>query len=242
MNMYCIGNWKENISPSSTTEYCTALNKFLEKDPISSSVIMVIAPSFLAIPYTGEISQSVYRSAQNCSTNASGSFTGEISPSWFREVGVSFCIIGHSERRIIFHETNEQIEKKFHLLIEKNVMPIVCVGENDKSMSDKKRIDFVYSQLKCFPRNKNFLIAYEPIWAIGTGDIPSDQWIHKVSLAIKERFPKAAVLYGGSVNPDNSKTLAEIPSIQGFLIGGASLDPLGFHSIAKNIEKSIDGV
>jgi triosephosphate isomerase (TIM) len=240
MNNYCIGNWKQNIGPAETMEYCNEMKHVLQKEPLRGSVQCIIASSFVSLPYTGELPQSIERAAQNCSSFPSGSYTGEISASWLLEVGCKHCIIGHSERRQHMKETSEEIFDKFTQLRQNSINPIVCVGEHDMSMEDEERLSIITTQLSLFPPKEAFLIAYEPVWAIGTGVIPSLEWIQTVSQTISSSFPFCTVLYGGSVNKSNAADIFSIPTIQGFLVGGASLDVKPFLSIARTMEASMN--
>ncbi len=240
MNKYCIGNWKQNMSPSDTMKYCDEMKQVLQQKSIQGSVQCVIAPSYLSLPYTGELPSNIERAAQNCSPFSGGSYTGEISASWLLEVGCKYCIVGHSERRNYMHESDQDVIQKFLQLTENSIIPIVCVGEIDPSQSDENRLSYVLSQLSLFPKDIAFLVAYEPVWAIGTGLLPSPNWIKTVSEEISIQFPQCEILYGGSVNESNMKEIDSIPSIHGFLIGGASLKPDAFCSILKEMEAAMN--
>lgn len=240
MNKYCIGNWKQNMSPSDTMKYCDEMKQVLQKKSISGSVHCVIAPSYLSLPYTGELPSTIERAAQNCSPFPSGSYTGEISASWLLEVGCKYCIVGHSERRKHMHESDQDVMQKFLQLTENTITPIVCVGETDPSQNEEDRLLHILSQLSLLPKDQTFLIAYEPVWAIGTGVIPSTSWISTVSKEISNQFPLCEVLYGGSVNESNMKDINSILSIQGFLIGGASLKVDVFCTILKEMEAAMN--
>jgi triosephosphate isomerase len=221
-------------------KYCNEMKQILQQNSIQGSVHCVIAPPYLSLPYTGELPTSIERAAQNCSSFPDGSYTGEISASWLLEVGCRYCIIGHSERRKYMHESAQDVVQKFFQLIENSIIPIVCVGEIDPSQSDEDRLSYVISQLSLFPKDKHFLIAYEPVWAIGTGVLPSPSWITTVSEAISVQFPQCEVLYGGSVNKSNMEEIDSIPSIRGFLIGGASLKADVFCAILKEMEAAMN--
>jgi triosephosphate isomerase len=216
------------------------MKQVLHKEPLLGSVQCIIASSFVSLPYTGELPQNIERAAQNCSSFSKGSYTGEISASWLPEVGCKYCIVGHSERRQHMKETSEEIVAKFTQLRQNNIHPIVCVGEHDMSISDEERLSIITTQLSLFPTNESFLIAYEPVWAIGTGVIPSLEWIQTVSKTISSHFPVCTVLYGGSVNKTNAASIFSIPTIQGFLVGGASLDVNEFLAIARTMEASMN--
>ncbi len=164
--------------------------------------------------------------AQNCSTNLKGAFTGEISPSLLKSIGCSYVIIGHSERRNLFGESNDYIFQKFKLLLELDLIP-----------SYYKEV--LEEQLKYFIKYGNLnkaIFAYEPVWSIGTGIIPNIDDILEVTSFIKMQT-QSKVLYGGSVNKKNATGILNIASIDGALIGGASLDPNEFYEIIKISEK-----
>ncbi len=216
------------------------MKQVLQKKSISGSVHCVIAPSYLSLPYTGELPSTIERAAQNCSPFPSGSYTGEISASWLLEVGCKYCIVGHSERRKHMHESDQDVMQKFLQLTENTITPIVCVGETDPSQNEEDRLSHILSQLSLLPKDQTFLIAYEPVWAIGTGVIPSTSWISTVSKEISNQFPLCEVLYGGSVNESNMKDINSILSIQGFLIGGASLKVDVFCTILKEMEAAMN--
>lgn len=170
--------------------------------------------------------------AQNCSYLESGALTGEISPLLLKALGCQYVIIGHSERRRSFNESNEDIYKKFRLLLRLNLIPIVCVGETLEQKSQWQEI--LSEQLVLFKNEQNSeaIFAYEPVWSIGTGSTPTENEIHKRISAIKT-IVQGKVLYGGSVNQKNSSEILQIPSVDGVLIGGASLKIEEFTKIIK---------
>ncbi|MDD4028421.1 MAG: triose-phosphate isomerase [Caldisericia bacterium] len=240
MSRYCIGNWKQNLGPGETIEYCNQMKESLQKEPLHDRVHCVVASPFVSLPYTGELPQNIERAAQNCSSFSHGSYTGEISAAWLSEVGCRYCIIGHSERRQFMKESSKEVYEKYVQLQQNSITPIVCIGENDMSMKDEERLSFIIAQLSLFSSQESFIIAYEPVWAIGTGVIPSLDWIQVVSHNISSKFPSCHVLYGGSVNESNAESIISIPTVQGFLIGGASLDPKKFLAITHIAEDAMN--
>jgi triosephosphate isomerase len=186
--------------------------------------------------------------AQNCSNKESGAYTGEVSVDMLKSVGVNYVIIGHSERREYFKETNQQLAEKVNLALKSGMTPIFCCGETLEQREKGIHIDFVNSQLteSLFHLSESeflkVVIAYEPIWAIGTGVTASTaqaQEMHeKIRTHLRSKYGKAAdsvsILYGGSCKPDNAKELFACKDVDGGLIGGASLKARDFIDIIKS--------
>ena len=181
---------------------------------------------------------NLFAGAQDVSEYNEGAYTGEISAKMLQDEKIMFCIVGHSERRMLFNEENEVIYKKITNLINNKIIPIICIGETleekEKNLTTKileKQID------QCIPKisnYKNSIIAYEPIWAIGTGLTPSNQEIEHVHSFIKNnqiKYTQFKVLYGGSVKASNSKEINSLNSVDGCLVGGSSLKVDEFNSI-----------
>ena len=198
-----------------------------------------------------EISKYVYESrplrlgAQDCGFEESGQFTGDISAKLLREVNCEYVIIGHSERRKHHHETNEIVAKKATFVSKNNMIPIICVGESKEIRDQKLHFDFVKEQLiKSIPliRSKRIIIAYEPIWAIGTGETAENSQIEEMINFIRKIYenevPQFAeellVIYGGSVNSTNSTEILNINGVDGLLVGKSSLDMQEFAKIITN--------
>ena len=195
--------------------------------------------------------------AQNAYHKSEGSFTGENSLSLFKEMGADFALLGHSERRYVFGEDERDIEKKFHLMQEIGLVPVLCVGEdmNDRFKNKKKalsrQISFIKQQLKYekLPWNKDllkkefqnlsFILAYEPVWAIGTGEVPSSEELGEVVDILKSELSSwnFKLFYGGSLNKDTVDDFLNL-NLDGFLIGSASLDPDHLYEIFKKTRKS----
>jgi triosephosphate isomerase len=184
--------------------------------------------------------------AQDCHHQQNGSFTGDISAEMLQKVGCKYVIIGHSERRKHHFESDQIIAKKFSAAIEKNIIPILCVGEEIEIRKSNQHLNFIASQLKnSIPDNffvEKLVIAYEPIWSIGSGENASTQQISEVLNFIKHfisdnfanNFDQLILLYGGSVNSDNSGEITKINNCSGLLVGKASLDATEFIKICKN--------
>ncbi len=205
------------------------LSYIKEISEIKSSNKLIFCPSY---PYLSFFDgKNYFVGSQNVSDQKMGAYTGEVSASQLRSLGIQYAIIGHSERRNILNESFELIHKKVKICLENNIIPILCIGEKKEEINQKEEI--LTAELKSAfddigDDRKNIVIAYEPIWSIGTGLVPTKEeieetlsWIKKY---IKDNYQvDCKTLYGGSVNEENISNLKEIQSIDGYLIGGASL-------------------
>jgi len=241
-------NWKMNMTVAETVSY---LENFRSHVDEVNGVEIVIAPPFTAIAKLSEIlggSQKIRLGAQNMYFEMSGAFTGEISPAMLRELFVRYVILGHSERRQIFGETDALINKKVLVALPSGLRPILCVGETLEERDAGREKDVLETQLRgslaeVTPAQMNdVVIAYEPVWAIGTGRNATPeqaQDAHAHVRAVLSELTDAAtaakvrIQYGGSVKPANAATLLSQPDIDGALVGGASLEPLAFSEIVK---------
>jgi len=241
-------NWKMNMTVGEATSY---IETFLREIGDEKRVEIVIAPPFTAIPKVSELLSKVHTvnlSAQNMSAEKSGAFTGEISASMLRELFVRHVILGHSERRSLYGETDGIVNKKTKAALEANLKPIVCIGETLVERDAGKVEEVLDTQLKGSLAGLSaedlheIVIAYEPVWAIGTGRTATpDQaqeahaFTRKVLAEISSQAvaDKIRIQYGGSVKPENTKALMSQPDIDGALVGGASLDPRAFSEIVK---------
>jgi len=211
---------------------------------------VVVAPPFTSLyPVAKEISVTKIKLAgQDMFWEESGAYTGEISGSMLKDAGCEFVIIGHSERRQFFGETDEFVNKKTKAALKHNLTPIVCVGERLEEREKGKTFEVIERQIRAgfdgfgASEMKKIVIAYEPVWAIGTGKTATPGQANEVHLFIrnllktlfgKEISESLPILYGGSVKPDNIKGLMEQSEIDGALVGGASLDAKGFLKIIK---------
>jgi len=210
---YIIGNWKLNGSRALVQDF------FNKLDVLFSSGNIV-----LCLPYTllGADLPGVQIGAQDVSVHTGGAFTGEVSAEMVREAGAKYSIVGHSERRKNFGETNEIVHEKALRCIEVGIIPIICVEDAGQVIAS------------C-PESGEFIIAYEPVSAIGTGTIPSAGEIETVHTEIHALVSGRPVLYGGSVKPENTKEILNIPGVDGVLVGGASLKPDQFIGIINEI-------
>ena len=236
-----VANWKMNLSFKESLEFgrinTDNLHEFLSK---KTAPQLIICPSFTSLYPLSTFfkSSSVQLGAQDCSSHPKGNHTGQVSANNLQEIGCQFCIIGHSEQRAQHHETDEQISQKFIHLIDYGISPIICIGETKKEHSQKKTLTVLEKQLSALSsllkdtglirKGLPLCIAYEPIWAIGTGSIPTQDHLEMVfswlKTTLKEPFFEIEwkFLYGGSVNEKTVYTIKNNQNIDGFLVGGAS--------------------
>ena len=167
--------------------------------------------------------ENVFLGSQNVSSFNDGAYTGEVSARQLKSLNVKYCLVGHSERRVYFKENNEILKNKIEQLLENEIIPIYCVGELEKN-SDNNELDKELKILEEIHNNEKIIIAYEPLWAIGTVIQPNINELEKIIKLIKEKFPNNKVLYGGSVNEDSIVNLKS-KLIDGYLLGGVSLHP-----------------
>mgnify|MGYP001376660703 CR=1 FL=1 len=236
------GNWKMNKTPKNgklfISDVLADINEIINID-------IIFFPPFTGL-YNLDIYPPFYLGAQNCYFKDNGAYTGEISLSMLLECNVNYVIIGHSERRQIFNEKNDLINKKVLKVIESGIKPILCVGETIDEMNAGKAYDIIKEQLISGLNGtkslSNIIIAYEPVWAIGTGLTASSEQINDIHKFIRKILSQlfdekesknTPILYGGSVNSSNANELISIDGVNGFLIGGASLDIVKFSEIIR---------
>jgi len=230
------GNWKMNKTPNEALE----LVKLLKDKVNTSEKEVIFCPPYIDLLSVAQALKGtdIFVAAQNMYYEDKGAFTGEIAPDMLIEAGIKYTIIGHSERRTYFAETDETVNKKVIKAIEKGIVPIVCVGETLEQREDNIQIEFIRIQVKKAFKNvggndaRKVIIAYEPIWAIGTGKTATSEQAEEICSeirnVIKEIYDEhiadnIRILYGGSVNASNAKELFTMPNIDGGLVGGASL-------------------
>ena len=238
--MKVIANWKMHGFRDDYLHWYKNLSKTADEDLFDN---LGIAPPFTLFDECKIHQSKIKLGAQNISHLPEGPVTGEISAAMIKDSGVDFVILGHSERRELHTETEEVIKSKILEASNHNIHPILCIGEPKEIYVAKKTEDYLYSQLQGSLNdlnNINLSIAYEPIWAIGTGDVAKPSDINKIHLIIKEICSREFdvklenIIYGGSVNDQNSKEIFEQEHVNGALIGGASLDGHSFGRIANN--------
>lgn len=246
MKNLIVANFKMNTTVKQFSNY---LDEFIPKVKQSKNDIV------LCIPYThlmlaGQklVSTNIKFGAQNLSTQKSGAMTGEISNVMIKDLGAEYVLVGHSERRQNFKETNEQINKKLINALSVNLKAILCVGETKTEKNTKKTRQVIQKQLELALSDiyenelNNIIIAYEPVWAIGSGKVPTvlevKRAVNFIRQVICDNFSKEAsekikILYGGSINEKNYENFLKIEEINGLLVGGASLDSSIFSQIVK---------
>ena len=245
------GNWKMNNTIEEGKKLTSEIVNMV-KDEVSGNVQVILAPPYLNLLTTVGLLQgakNISVSAQNCNENPSGAFTGEVSIPMLKAIGVNYVIIGHSERREYFNETNDQLAHKVDAALNGGITPIFCCGETLSTREAGNHFDYVCNQLTeslFHLNNEDFskiVIAYEPIWAIGTGVTASSAQAQEMHKKLREHLASkygqeiadaTSILYGGSCKPDNAKELFACADVDGGLIGGASLKSRDFVDIAKS--------
>ena len=244
---FCVANWKMNFNSSDTKSF---LENWGKKDLKNEEVKTIICPSFTELNTTAELLQNSDSElgAQNVYYESNGAYTGEISCRMLKDLGCNWVIIGHSERRAIFGETDEMVCNKLDKLTSENMYPIVCIGETKDERENGKTEEVLSRQLLVAFENqkgKNIehtVIAYEPVWAIGTGITATIDMISEAHQCIRNIFNtngfngnEISILYGGSVTNENAAELSNITDVDGFLVGTASLDVEKFYAIYNQL-------
>jgi triosephosphate isomerase (TIM) len=242
---YLIANWKMNLPPGGVLAYLDAVAAAPAGD-----VQVVIAPPF---PYLRDVSSHtrVGVSSQNCADRDKGAFTGEVAPSMVRDCGAHYAIVGHSERRQIYGESDALVGRKVAAAAAAGLVPILCVGEELRTRDAGQVATFLAGQLRAvaeagLDHAGDIVIAYEPIWAIGTGRNASGLMIAETVALIRDALKRfwpprfgttAPILYGGSVTPENVSEMETSGNVDGYLVGGASLDSTKFRAILRAMQK-----
>ena len=230
------GNWKMNMTPSEAVALINTLKPLVQNDEVD---VLLCVPAIDIIPaMEAAKGTNIQIGAENMYFEESGAYTGETSPAMLEEAGVDYVVVGHSERRQYFAETDETVNKKIKKALEHDLIPIMCCGETLEQREKGITIDFIRTQIKCGLNGiskddiTKVVVAYEPIWAIGTGKTATSAEAEEVCAAIrgvlgemydKETAEKIRIQYGGSVNGKNAAELFAMPDIDGGLVGGASL-------------------
>ncbi|AGR40867.1 triose-phosphate isomerase [Spiroplasma taiwanense] len=230
-----VGNWKMFKNNSEAVQFVKSIEEKIVKN---ENLIAGIAVPSVMLSDVKKIAKNIIIAAQNCYFEKEGAFTGEISIPMLQDLSINYVVIGHSERRNIFGETDEMINKKLKALLSANMTPILCCGESLKTYEKGKTVDWVKSQISnafegvSAEEAKKVVIAYEPIWAIGTGKVATPEIAQNVCKEIREIIKnlynqeisdQILIQYGGSVKPENIKDILEQEDIDGVLVGGASL-------------------
>jgi triosephosphate isomerase len=239
-------NWKMHMTVGDAVAFAEA---FLPLVADAEGVEIVVAPPFTALDALGQAlaGSEAKLAAQNVHPEEKGAFTGEISAPMLADLGCAYTIVGHSERRALFGESDEFVARKASILLAHDIRPIVCVGETLEQREAGRTFAVVETQLEgslaLIPhgRAEEVVLAYEPVWAIGTGRTATPEMAQEVHAFVRERLAKRfgdaaaqmRIQYGGSVKPDNVYALMAQPDIDGALVGGASLDPESFARIVR---------
>lgn len=240
------GNWKMNYTPEEAVKMINELKPLVK----NATCEVVICPTFVCLDAAikAAAGSNVKISAQNMHFEEKGAFTGEVSPGMLQAMGVDYVVLGHSERREYFNETDEALNKKVKVAFAHNLIPILCCGESLEQRENGTTNDVISGQIKADLAGldtklaEKLIIAYEPIWAIGTGKTATDEQANETIKAIrgvvaemfgKEVADKVRIQYGGSVKPNTIKAQMAMSDIDGALVGGASLLALDFSQIAN---------
>ena len=245
------GNWKMNTTPAEGVELLKGV--IAMKGEVSPSVDFIVAPPFTHLSEIVKVAKGsgIAVGAQNCAAEAKGAYTGEVSAKMIASLGVDYVILGHSERRQYYGETSETLNKKMVQAYENNLIPIYCVGEKLEERESGKHFDVIRAQIEEVVFNltpeqfSKLIIAYEPVWAIGTGKTATADQAQEVHAFIRkvlaDKFGAAAadtvILYGGSCKPTNAAEIFSKEDVDGGLIGGAALVAADFINIGKGFSK-----
>ncbi len=253
MKKIIIGNWKLNLDHLEAIQLLQKINYSLPED-IEENIEIVLSPSFTSLRSLQTVISSdklkIKLSSQNVSQYSSGAYTGEISAAQLKKLDIEYAIVGHSERRTLFNEVDSVINHKVNRLIDSEIVPIFCFGESIDERKSGTYLNFIENQinegLKGLRKDKvkKLVVAYEPIWAIGTGEVASLENIVEVLDYVKNIINKkpffsddnVKFIYGGSVSPDNAEDILNSKIVDGALVGGASLDANKFLDIIKAVE------
>ena len=231
-------NWKMNKNPNEARAYVRQMTQMLALKDQNSFVFF--APALTLSVLCEEFSSYSFGwGAQNCHFEDQGAFTGENSPRVLKQIGATHCLVGHSERRQLFLEDENLVQKKIKALLKHSLQPVICVGENAEARKKGESFQAVEKQLLDILKNVEFpdfiCIAYEPVWAIGSAQPARSEQISDMQKYIQQLCEstgkKLYFLYGGSVNGENAKEICQISGVNGFLVGVASLDPQQFFNL-----------
>ena len=253
MKKIIIGNWKLNLDHLEAIQLLQKLNYSLEVN-IEDKIDIVIAPSYTSLRSLQTIIDTdnlkIKIASQDVSAYIEGAYTGEVSALQLSKLNITHSIIGHSERRTVFNETDETINLKVHNAVNNNLIPIVCFGESEEQRDTNAYLSYILNQVNIAVKGlrkdkvEEIIFAYEPIWAIGTGKVASVENAIEVISSVKQEIStkpfydeeKIRFIYGGSVSPTNASELLNTKIIDGVLVGGASLDVDKFVQIIKSVK------
>jgi len=253
MKKIIIGNWKLNLDHLEAIQFLQKLNYSLEVN-IEDKIDIVIAPSHTSLRSLQTIIDAdnlkIKISSQDVSAYIEGAYTGEVSALQLSKLNITHSIIGHSERRTVFNETDETINLKVHNAVNNKLIPVVCFGESEEQRDSNAYLSYILNQVNIAVKGlrkdkvEEIIFAYEPIWAIGTGKVASVENAIEVISSVKQEIStkpfydeeKIRFIYGGSVSPTNASELLNTKIIDGVLVGGASLDVDKFVQIIKSVK------
>lgn len=240
MTKLIVANWKMNGTKENTHGFCHKINALSQETNTKNTLVICPPAPYLDILKNDLKTSEIKLGAQDCSAALEGAYTGEVSAQMLADIGCNYVLIGHSERRQHHQEFNDLLSKKIHQALEAGLQPIFCIGESDADYEANGTQDVLKKQLKAlrdFKENKSIVVAYEPVWAIGTGKVASLEDIQNTCSFIKEALfndhaLSPPILYGGSVKGDNSAAILSLLAVGGVLVGGASLKADEFWKIA----------
>jgi len=233
--MLIAGNWKMYKGPAQAGAFCRRLRDL----DLPEDVEVVVCPAYLSLEIAVQAlaGTEVGVFAQNCHWELEGAFTGEIPAPMLQDIGVYGTLVGHSERRQWFGETDETVAQRVRTALAQGLQVIACVGESEAEREAGETDAVLRRQVGVLEADDNLVIAYEPVWAIGTGKTATPELAQQAHETIKSVLD-VPVLYGGSVKPDNAAELMAQPAVDGALVGGASLDVESFATICRNASRS----
>jgi triosephosphate isomerase len=221
------GNWKMYKGPGETTDFCARLKAAFGRPP---GVDVVVCPPFTSLREAVDSGLTTY--AQNVHWEPEGAYTGEVSAEMLLELGVRGAIVGHSERRQHFGETDGTTARRAERALEAGLAVIACVGETEEEREHGETEEVLRRQVSVLPGHEGLVVAYEPVWAIGTGKTATPEMAQEAHAFVKSLLD-APILYGGSVKPENAQELLAQPDVDGALVGGASLEIESFTAICE---------
>lgn len=224
-----VANWKMSVLLKDAIQLLSSV------DTQDCARELVVCPSFVHIKALRDFFPGLLFGAQDCSAYDIGAYTGDVSISMLSEVGCSYVIIGHSERRTLYGESDNTISSKIALAFNAGIKPILCIGEPMTVKEDGETLEYLFRQLSVLPEHyMDCIVAYEPIWAIGSGVIPTIHEIGEILDAIRLRYPGLKLMYGGSVDPVNADLLYKLENIDGLLVGGASTNSVKLQQLISS--------
>lgn len=243
MQKTVIGNWKMHGTLESAALLASEISDYVSVSGLRNTKVVLCPPALHFSKVLENIAGSaVALGAQDCSDQAQGAYTGDLSVAMLSDAGAEYVIVGHSERRSGYDESDALIADKARMAKEAGLLPVICIGESLAQRESGEYADVLARQAQHsvpqeFKANE-FLLAYEPVWAIGTGKVADSETIHVTHEHISKQLPSgAAILYGGSVKPENAEEIMTVPYVDGVLVGGASLKSNSFNAIIAAAER-----